>query len=495
MPPLNRKPRTSLWIVLLLLLTACASAGQEPSRLALPTITQLYIVTNDPNATATPTPFQPLGPDGNPQPSSTPIPPTIFPTVTLNLTLTPDFGGVLPGTLTPTLYIIPDGSITPMPALTDAETVTFLLLGSDVPLGQPFRTDSIVVAAIRPKLGQVTLISIPRDLWVYIPTHGMDRINTAFENGALNGYPGGGAALLRDTIQYNLGIRIDHTAIVDFNGFKRIIDTMGGIDVPVYCSYTDWRLKAPDLYVEDENNWALFTVGPGVVHMDGDLALWYARSRKKSSDFDRGRRQQEVLRSIYGRGLQLNIITKIPQLYNDLSSTVQTDVGLSTLLDLAPLALHLSNADIRSFYISPPLVTSWTTPGGASVQVPDGNAIRNMLTNALSPSRKSEKMEALVIEIWNGTQNGGWDALAGERLNYAGYETKLAPADRLDHSQTLLYDVSPDQDASRAASLLAILGLPASALVAAPGYREDVAYVLIVGTDYQPCFKPQNLAP
>ena len=99
------------------------------------------------------------------------------------------------------------------------------------------------------------MISIPRDLWVYIPTVGMDRINTAYEYGIGN-YPGGGAALLRDTIAYNLGLRIDHMAMVDFSGFSKIVDTLGGIDVPVACPYTDWRLIDPSYDPNDPNNWA-----------------------------------------------------------------------------------------------------------------------------------------------------------------------------------------------------------------------------------------------
>ncbi len=120
--------------------------------------------------------------------------------------------------------------------------------------------------------------------------------------------------------------------------------------------------------------------------MDGDLALWYARSREKSSDFDRGRRSQEVLRALYAQALKTDAISKIPQLYNDFSSSVITDLGLNDLLKLAPLALHLNNADIRSYYIGRNDVTAWMTPGGASVQLPNGPAIQSMLQQALSPS-------------------------------------------------------------------------------------------------------------
>ena len=165
----------------------------------------------------------------------------------------------------------------------------------------------------------------PRDLWVSIPGWENQRINTAYQHGISVDYPGGGAGLLKETILYNLGIRIDHTAMVEFDGFRQIVDTLGGVDVPVSCAYTDWRYRS-QLRPGNENNWHLYTTGPGLIHMDGDLALWYARSRQKSSDFDRGRRQQEVLRALFIQALQTGTLTRIPELYNDLNSTVETDL-------------------------------------------------------------------------------------------------------------------------------------------------------------------------
>lgn len=494
--PCGRRYRL-LWRLLVLpfLLVACQAAPPPVTSAPLLTATLPLYVTVPANATATPTPFCPLPGTDTPPPSLTPVllspqPVAATPSPTL------DFAALLPTAWTPPAFYVPPDVPTPMPLLTDNDMVTFLLLGSDVRLGMPFRTDTIVFVAVRPKLGQVTLLSIPRDLWVYIPGWEMQRINTAYVHGSANG-PGGGETLLKNTILYNLGLRVDHIAIVDFDGFRRIVDALGGIDVPVACAYTDWRLKSPELDPQVEENWELYTVNPGVVHMDGDLALWYARARKKSSDYDRNRRQQEVLRAMYAKGLQMNAIAKLPQLYGALRNSVSTDVDLSTLLALAPLAWHVTNADIRSYYIAPPLVTAWTTPGGAWVALPDGAAIRAMLENALSPYRQSQTDEDkdVLIEIWNGTTLDGWDRLAAERLNYAGYETRLARADRRDYEQTLLYDVTPEQDATRAARLLRVLGLPSSALIAAPAYRQDVSYILIIGADYQPCFRPQAVQP
>ncbi len=446
------------------------------------------MVTVPSDSTPTLTPFQPVDDIGM---STTPV---ADPLIINSPTPTVDSNAILPTDTAPQTFYVPPYAPAPVTALTDNQVVTFALLGSDKRPGQTyFRTDTIVLAAIRPGTGQVTLISVPRDLYVYIPSVGMDRINAAYEYGVMYQYPGGGAALFKDTILYNLGIRIDHIAIVDFDGFSRIVDTLGGLDVPVYCPYTDWHLINPNYDPENEDNWSLFTVGPGVVHMNGELALWYARSRKKSSDFDRGRRSQEVLRALYARAMQVDAFGKIPQLYNDFSSSVITDLNLEGILKLSPLALHLTNADIRSYYIGREDVTGWMTPGGASVLLPNGPAVQSLLQQALSPTHAAAQA-ALTVEVRNGTGNSGWEVLAEQRLNYAGYNTRLSLADRLDYANSILYDLGAAPDPNRSNSILTILGLPTTAFISAPS-ETDENYVLILGQDYQPCFDPSHLAP
>jgi LCP family protein required for cell wall assembly len=477
----------NLTCLLVLILSAC---GSQPAAL-IATPTTLYLVTVPADATPTSTPFQP-GADvalllPTPAFSETPAPPTA----------TFDPNVIIPPTPTPQSFYVPPYA--PLPALdiTSEGTVNFLLLGSDKRPGQTyFRTDTIIIVIIRPSTGQVAMVSVPRDLYVYIPTVGMDRINTAYEYGEMPkyNYSGGGFALLQDTIKYNLGLTINHLAIVDFTGFSRIVDTLGGIDVPVFCPYTDWHLIDPSYDPNNENNWSQYTVGPGVVHMNGDLALWYARSRKMSSDFDRGRRSQEVLRALFAQAMRTNSISKIPELYNDFISTIITDLTLPDLLQLSPLALHMTNADIRSFYIGKSLVTSWITPGGASVQLPNGPAIQSMLQQALAFAPRTTDAAALTIEVRNGTSNPGWDSLAAERLNYVGYDTRIAAADRQDYANSLLYDLSASPDLSRISSILNVLSLPSQAFVSAP-MQADINYVFVVGADYRPCFNPETITP
>ncbi len=461
------------------MLTACGTATPQA-------YSPYYMVTIPENATATATPFQPDAPT-----EQTQLSPTIQFTATLPAPTTTPIPTIPPAPAQPTLTILE----TPAALINAPESLVYLLLGSDLRPGSSYRTDTIVVAAIRPQDGQVSLISFPRDLWVNIPSVGLQRINTAYQYGEIYDYPGGGPGLLKDTLLTNFGLTINQTAMVDFDGFRGIVDALGGIELPVACPYTDWRLISPELDPENEDNWTLYTTGPGLVHMDGDLALWYARSRQKSNDFDRGRRQQEVLRAIYGQALKTDSISNLPQLYNEFGSAVKTDLGLNDILALAPLAFHLSNADIRSYYVAGDLVTSWITPGGAYVLLPNTEAIQGMLMEALQPSPVQEQRQTYTIEVQNGSFYDDWDTLAAERLNYAGYETIRNTADHRQHAASLLYDLSADQNPQRTASILAVLGLTERALVAVPDFESDVDYVLIVGNDYQPCFKPAELTP
>jgi len=361
--------------------------------------------------------------------------------------------------------------------------------------GSSYRTDTLVIGILWPRAGQVSLISIPRDLWIYIPTVGMQRINTAYQSGELSYYPGGGPGLLKDTIAYNLGIRIDHTAMVDFDGFRRIVDTLGGVDVPVGCAYTDWRLIDPSYDPYNEDNWYLYTAGPGLLHMDGDLALWYARSRSKSNDFDRGRRQQEVLRAIFSQALRTDTLSKIPQLYQDFSSTVTTDLGLADVLKLAPYAPRLTNADIRGYFIRPPYVSSWMTPGGAAVLLPDETALQGLMAEATTFSPRAVERETATVEVENGTTTDGLDALAASHLNYAGYATHISAADNRNYSYSVLVDLTPAQDPNGRNFILSALGIADTAsLVSQPDPNSKVAYRLILGYDYDTCFRPEDLS-
>ncbi len=476
--------------------------SQQAGAGALPFI----LITAAPNASPTPTAFLPPA-AGQATPTSlyygeVPTVEPFLPTATASPTNEPaaqpsptvDVAALFPTSAAPPPPVAVTDAPPPLPELTDKDSINFLLIGSDKRPGASFRTDTMVVVIFWPKEGQVSMISIPRDLWVYIPTVGMQRINTAYQSGEIYNYEGRGPGLLRDTIAYNLGIRIDHMAMVEFDGFRSIIDTLGGVDVPVACPYTDWHLIDPSYDPNNANNWSLYTVNSGVVHMDGDLALWYARSRMKSNDFDRGRRQQEVLRSILAKALSTDALSRIPELYNAFMGTITTDLSLPDIIKLAFYVPRLPSASIRSYYIRPPYVSDWVTPGGAQVLLPNDAALKQLLTEATSPSNTTVQREAIKVEVQNGTNNSGWDTLAASRLNYAGYSTHLSAADRRDYGSSVLIDYTSGQDPSERDALLTGLGLNSADVLQSPDPSSAVQYRLIIGADYKPCFQPQDLS-
>ena len=494
----------ALALLLTTLLTACGTVAQSPQQAGaggLPFI----LITAAPNASPTPTAFLPPA-AGQATPTSlyygdVPTREQSLPTATASPTDEPasqptptvDVAALFPTSAAPPP---PEagGAPPPLPELTDKDSINFLLIGSDKRPGSSFRTDTMVVVIFWPKQGQVSMISIPRDLWIYIPTVGMQRINTAYQSGEIYNYEGGGPGLLRDTIAYNLGIRIDHMAMVEFDGFRRIIDTLGGVDVPVACPYTDWHLINPSYDPNNANNWSLYTVQSGLDHMDGDLTLWYARSRMKSNDFDRGRRQQEVLRAILSKALSTDALSRIPELYAAFSGTVTTDISLGDIIKLAFYAPRLPSASIRSYYIRPPYVSDWVTPGGAQVLLPNQSALEQLMAQATSLSSTTTQREAINVDVQNGTRNNGWDTLAASRLNYAGYTAHTSAADRQDYGNSVLIDYTSAQDASERSALLSGLGLYSATVTSSPDPKSAVQYRLIIGADYQPCFQPQDLS-
>lgn len=159
----------------------------------------------------------------------------------------------------------------------------------------PGLADSVMLAVINRTAGSVSLLALPRDLYVYVPGFGMKKLNTAYYYGEVR--DGTGVQTLKDTIRYNLGMEVDYYAHVNFAGFFQIVDTIGGIDLAVDCTIYDWKLKSWELDMMIAENYEMFLMPVGVHHMDANTALWYVRSRNTSSDIDRGR----VNKTCYGR--------------------------------------------------------------------------------------------------------------------------------------------------------------------------------------------------
>jgi LCP family protein required for cell wall assembly len=334
----------------------------------------------------------------------------------------------------------------------------------------------MIVVSVDLQRNLVRLLSIPRDLWVHIPGHGYDRINTADLWGDLAS-PGNGPAVVKQTIEENLGIPIDYYVRADFAGFTKIIDAFGGVDVVVECSLTDVRGKVDDIDLE-----------PGLQHLDGADALRYARSRKTTSDFDRIRRQRKVLLALWDKAKSMDIIPRIPKLWLAMSDTFQTDMPLSQVLNLAPMAMQLGPDRIFSESIGPNEVQNWVTPDGFQVLQPLPDQIQKVLTSFYGPIdlELMQKKNKTKIEVLNGSPRSGAETLASSALRWAGFKIASSGlADRQDYDATQVIVYNAEEKVVESA--LRALRLPSEVVQYQPDTSSVIAMRVILGADYDPC--------
>jgi LCP family protein required for cell wall assembly len=278
---------------------------------------------------------------------------------------------------------------TPAPIATEAivpsslvgpKTTVVALLGIDeAKRAAIWRTDSIVLVLINEGNQRVGMMSIPRDLWVAIPGHDQDRINTVDALGERTNYPGGGPGLLDQTLRYNLNIPVDHYARIDFRGFENLIDQVGGITIDVKVPIDD---QLPDPL--RPNAWKRFTLPAGIQHMDGHTALSYCRVRMATSDFDRSRRQRQVLVALWSKMLTLNALMRAPKLWDELTGIVDTDLKMLEAVRLAYVVNGIGIENIRSIEFGSNLAGGWITPSGAQVLLPNKDAIQDAIRELMS---------------------------------------------------------------------------------------------------------------
>jgi polyisoprenyl-teichoic acid--peptidoglycan teichoic acid transferase len=326
--------------------------------------------------------------------------------------------------------------------------VNFLLLGIDQrddERGAPTRSDSIMVVSVDTANKRAAMISFPRDMWVEIPGFADNRINVANFLGDATNYPGGGPALAKKTIEHNFGLRIDYYARIDFRGFERIVDTLGGIEVDVERAIRD------DEYPTEDYGIMSIYIPAGRQHMDGKVALQYARSRHSENDFGRAQRQQKLLLAIRDRAMNLDVIPKLPSLMGTLFDMVQTDIPATEFLRFATLARDIGNNNIANLVIDTKLVTPFTGQGGADLLMPDRPAIKRAIASLLVDPAIRE--EAAAIEVANGTHQAGLATKTGEYLMERGFDVvAVSNADSSDYQKTRIV-ASPEK--KQTATLLA----------------------------------------
>jgi LCP family protein required for cell wall assembly len=303
---------------------------------------------------------------------------TLAPSLTPSLTAMPHKTRVWPGPAETPVTPVPD----PLIGINlHKEVESIVLLGLDQDFPYSGRTDAMYLILYNRRTSMASVISIPPDLFIYVPGQTMQRVNSA--------YPVGGIQLVKDTLEYNLGIVPDHYLLVQLSDFSRLVNAVGGIDVVV---------------IDDLSDPCHLT--PGSIHMNGDQAFCYAVHRRGADDIDRNRRQLQVMRAFFLRLLMEGEIARLPELYTEFKTTVQTDLTLGDLVADIPLAIQLADPQRLAYYqISWDEVTQWLMPGRAKtiVLLPNRNAILALLQEAaafiMSPAPYSDLAATLQFQL------------------------------------------------------------------------------------------------
>lgn len=268
-------------------------------------------------------------------------------------------------------------SILPTPDPWDgASRVTILVMGLDYrdwESGEgPPRSDTMILLTVDPLTQTGGILSVPRDLWVGIPgMRGYHKINTAIRFGELYNLPGGGPGLAIKTVEGLLGVPINFYAVIDFYAFERFIDELGGVEVDV----------PEEITVDPIGPGNTVILEPGKQLLDGPVALAYARNRYTADgDFDRSRRQQQVIFAIRDRILKLDmlpsLVSKAPVLFKELSDGVQTNMTLEQAVQLAWLGSQIPRENIKNDVIGNKHVRYGTSPEGLAIFIPVASSIR-----------------------------------------------------------------------------------------------------------------------
>jgi LCP family protein required for cell wall assembly len=376
------------------------------------------------------------------------------------------------------------------PLLQQAEgTINFLLLGSDASADSRFaRTDSLIIASVNPEIPSVSMLSLPRDLHVRIPGFGTNRINTAFEFGNQSEYPGGGARFLALVLRKNFGIRIDHFVRIDFQGFIKAIDTLGGVEVLAECELHD---TFPD--PTNPRRGIDLDVMPGKISLTGQQALWYSRSRWNTSDFDRARRQQKVLRAVLRKARQSNLLQNAVGLFSDFRNNIETNIGITDLPAFVDIARRLDDLTIKNRVITFPVVKSVTRADGAMVLEPQPDILA-YVAEALAPPTTNRVQTRPGVEVYNASARPDMELVAAERLTWEGFLVVDTSTLSDTIPTTQIFDFTTTTKGSPITRLRSIFSVSADDVIGQADPSSPAAARIVLGADYQSCPDTYRLA-
>lgn len=379
----------------------------------------------------------------------------------------------------------------PLPVWTGTTRVTVLILGIDQREGEEdvWRTDTMILATLDPVTMRAGMLSIPRDLWVPIPGYTENRINTAHALGDAYRHPGGGPALAVETVEYNLGVEIDYYVRLNFSAFVDLVDLIGGIEIEVPQTIDDPCYPTPDYGCEH------FYLEAGTYHFYGEEALKYARVRRTAGgDFDRARRQQQVIRAILERVTRVDILPQLaaraPEIVALVANSAKVDpnLQLDEIIALANLATKVDLDEITFRVIDESCTLPKMTHDNMAILIPLRDRIRDVRDEVFGlqmngADAEEGQQEQATISVLNGTTTVGLALSASGLLEDNGISVAVYDnADRQDYEASVV--IMNRNRPAIAQRILSLLGLPDSALVKGENPTAEHDIVVVLGADY-----------
>jgi LCP family protein required for cell wall assembly len=354
--------------------------------------------------------------------------------------------------LDPAMSLPPEGSALPnatVPPWNGKDRLNVLLIGTDQrPTEGTYNTDTLIVVSIDPGTKRVALFTLPRDtVDVPVPAGPARNVFGSLYRGKINSFftairnradlfPGTPATRgyngLKAILGELYGLSIQYFAEVNFEGFRNIVDALGGVTVNVQIPVVD------DTYPDDRGGLMRVYIPAGIRHMTGAEALVYARSRHGSNDFDRGARQQRILVSLRDQMDIATILPRIDELAVALGQAVRTDIPRDVVPQLLGLADSIDSRSIRSYVFSPPLYQTEVpdSPRGYIVQPKVAQiraAVKNAFTGDPATEAARENLAAEGARIWvlSGNSRAPSASRIADYLEYLGM-TASAPTVKAD---------------------------------------------------------------
>jgi LCP family protein required for cell wall assembly len=369
--------------------------------------------------------------------------------------------------------------------------VTVLLMGVDNrPKQTVSRTDSVMVITLNPADGTVGMFSLPRDLLVTVPGFGdVVKINMVHVLGEIRQYPGGGPELLKETVEDLLGYPVDYYVRMNFDGFRQVIDLIGGVDIEVPREIRD------DLYPDENYGYDPLYIPAGEQHMDGALALKYARTRHVDSDYGRADRQQQVILAVRDRIMQPGhlaaLLPRLPGLAIAMANTVQTDMPVEKGIALARAVGEMEDRDPQRVVVDNSFGAVSLDPKLGYILTPDMAKLRaaadsifadQIAADGVDIERQVITDEAARLVVLNGTTQEGLGAQTAADLGTHGFAVSaVGNAAAADFTDTVIISHGDTKPQTLEALIQLFEIAPESVRSEPPSEEQDLT--LIVGTD------------